>query len=188
MFTAYILVPPDGDDALLANPVTGQPVPDSVPLDQVPAMRSWQVNGKDGGDTTVGQINDGMFKAPVNKPSPTTVTVSVSAQLTKSKVIATAQAEITALETWNGTADMTGAGGTVIHANFVFEEDPAQSTGTMVRLVVKSGTVMATPPPPNGCTQTVSPDTHTLVPQEGMMRTTYDLATGPDNPHVQGQG
>jgi hypothetical protein len=194
-FPATILVVKQEDDEL-ANPSGEElalPMPTSI--DKVlNGSKLWAVNGIEGGNTTIGQIRDpGSFSAPNQAPSPPDVTVSLTAQLGRAKVIAPAIAEIYQLEIWTGTTNITGIDGTHFQTDVTFTQRPLSLTHpSQLDLVfeVQSGVVRAKIPATTGagCPQSISPDTHTIAPDDGSMEIKYSLASGPEEGIATGGG
>jgi hypothetical protein len=153
--------------------------------------RTWAVNFITGGNAQLGQILDpGAYTGPGTVPSPSSVTVMVTAQLDKSKAFASAEADIYASELWSGSTDVTQIDGTKIHTDVTFVQKVEAGSATMLHFTVQSGTVHITPPPMStaGCPQTLDPVIHDIGPNDGSLSVTYDLATGPEDATVIGAG
>jgi hypothetical protein len=200
-FTPEVLViKPEGDQ--LADPSEELSLPQPAPLDQqiTNGTKVWSVNAIVGGNMQIGLIKDpGSFIAPSKVPTPNKVTVTLTLQLGRSKVIGPAVADIWDQEIWMGTTDITELDGTQIHADvtFVQRPDPSQSE-TELHFVVQSGVVLVKIPATSGsgCPQSIVPDTHVIgaadVNFEGgdgtMMMTSGTSIGGLDDASVQGGG
>jgi hypothetical protein len=197
-FTPEILmVNEEGDE--LANPFgddVALPMPTTL-SNQLNGTKVASVNGIEGGNATIGLIrfygstsSTLSYTAPPTPPTPSTVTVSLTVELGKSKVIAPAEVEIYAQEIWTGTTDITQIDGTQIHADVTFAEKISASSATKIDFLVQSGQVRVKIPPTNGsgCTQTISPDTHTIAQDEGSMSLLYTTASGPEDASVTAGG
>ena len=199
LFTAKILMVNEESD-LLANPFGGDDISLPMPATlgkQINGTKIWSVNGIVGGNTTIGQVRDpGSFTAPNNVPTPATVTVSLTVQLGTTKIIAPAEAEIYQGEIWTGNTDITQIDGTKIHADVTFWDKASlglPSNGSLLKVdfLVKSGVVTVKIPPTNGsgCTQSISPDHHTIAQDEGSLHLDYSVpAVGPKNAAVTAGG
>lgn len=186
------------DRDLLVNPIKEEALPIPETLDkQINGTKIWSVNSIEGGNTTIGQIRDpGSLTAPNTVPTPATVTVSVTVELGTTKIIAPAEAEYYQQELWTGNTDITEIDGTQIQANVTFADKaslglPASGSLIQIDFLVKSGLVTVKIPPTNGsgCSQSISPDHHTIAQDEGSLNVDYSLpGVGPENAIVKGGG
>lgn len=198
-FTAEILVlNPEGDELSNSGEELGVPIPASLDK-QFSAKKVWAVNGIQGGNTQIGQIRDpGSFTAPNKAPTPNKVTVTLTLELGRTKVIAPALADIYDQEVWTGATDITLLDGTQVHADVTFEQKPDPSgSATELHFVVQSGLVRVKIPATSGggCPQSILPDSHVIGAADanfeggdGTMMLTYDATTSPDHASVQGGG
>jgi len=191
-FTGTIVLV-DPNENVLADPEADElEIPTGSTLDKMNSPRTWAVNFITGGNTRLGQISDpGAYTAPGSVPSPSNVTVMVTAQIDKSKAFASAEADLYAQELWSGSTDVTQLDGTKIHAEVTFVQKVESGSVTMLHFTVQSGTVHITPPATNsssGCPQTLDPVIHDIGPNDGSLSVTYDLATGPEDANVVGAG
>jgi hypothetical protein len=182
----------DPNENVLADPEPDElEIPSGSTLDKMNSPRTWAVNFIPGGNTQIGQISDpGAYTAPGTVPSPSNVTVMVTAQIDKSKAFASAEADLYAQELWSGSTDVTQLDGTKIHAEVTFVQKIESGSATMLHFTVQSGTVHLTPPPMStaGCPETLDPVIHDIGPNDGSLSVTYDLATGPEDANVVGAG
>jgi hypothetical protein len=203
-FRATILIIEDHD---VANPGGDElAMPVQVDLNDYSFMFQsvqWAVNNIVGGNAQYGVIGNyvspGQFFAPDQVPTPNPVTITVTVQVGRSKVIAPALADIYFQEFWTGTTNITQLDGTKIQANvtFVSKPDPSQSE-TLLHFVVQSGVVNVTTPPTNGngCAQSISPDHYAIGAADatsfeggdGSMMLTYSTAPGVDQADITGGG
>jgi hypothetical protein len=195
-FTATVIIIHDLDeDEELATPGADEvAVPGESNLsNQINGTHSWEVNGAPGGTDSFGHVADanmaGNYTAPNSPPNPSEVTVSITVQAGKTKVVAPAKATIYAQEVWNGDSHVTLTDGTVIDSTFTFTQVSDDGHGKL-SFNVSSGHVHAMVPYtlPSGCTQTATPTDENIDTNEGTMTATYDLSTGPDDPMVAGMG
>lgn len=140
----------------------------------VQAKPTWQVNGVEGGDTTIGQIADnamtGSYKAPSSVPTPASVTVSATLSLGNKKAIAAAEVTIIDQEKWNGSSHITTTDGNVIDATFVFAEVAGDSPSDK-RFNIESGQVRVKVPAttPAGCALSINPTDYDIGPNDGTL-------------------
>jgi hypothetical protein len=183
-FVPKVLAVADGDE--LANPNADEfavPAPtqlNSTDAATVQARPTWQVNGVEGGDTTIGQISDnamtGSYKAPSSVPTPATVTVSATLTLGNRKVIATAEVTIIDQEKWNGSSHITTTDGNVIDATFVFAEVAGDSPSDK-RFNIESGQVHVKVPATTsaGCALSINPKDYDIGPNDGTLSAKAEL-------------
>jgi hypothetical protein len=90
-----------------------------------------------------------------------------------------------ACDSWSGTATADAPGGYTITASVTYDLDPAALPGAPPTYLPRGTVTYAVPnPDASGCTTTVSPSTHDVVPQEGLLR--IDFSTTPPTYGISG--